>query len=401
MNTEKKRIYLDHAATTAVRPEVREVVSGILEREYGNPSSFYEEGHRAAHILENSRHALASAIGANDREITFTSCGSESDNWAIKGSAFALKQKGRHLITSKIEHHAVLHSMQWLERQGYEVTYLDVDEYGRVLPETLEAAIRPDTILISIMMANNEVGTIQDIARLGEIARQHKILFHSDAVQAFGAIPIDVRELPVDMLSFSGHKLYAPKGVGAFYMRSGIRIDNFLHGGAQEKGKRAGTENLALIAGFAKAAELAVQEMPENTRHLLEMRDYLMKAISERIPHAKLNGHPEQRLPNNLNFSFEFIEGESILLLLDALGYACSSGSACTSASLDPSHVLLAMGMPAEIAHGSLRITMGRENSLEDVKAFASDLPAVIQRLREMSPLWEDYQKGRIRCLIP
>lgn len=401
MQKSEKRVYLDHAATTAVRPEVIDTVTDVLKNYYGNPSSFYLEGHEAAHILERSRETLAKALNAKAREIYFTSCGTEADNWAIKGAAFAQKEKGRHIISSKIEHHAILHSLDWLAKQGFEIQLLDVDEYGRVHPEDLRAAIRPDTILVTIMMANNEVGTIQPIAELAKICRERKVLFHTDAVQTFGAIPVDVEALNVDLLSLSGHKLYAPKGIGALYIRQGVRIDSLIHGGAQEMRKRGGTENLPYIAGLAKAVEIAMEEMDENKRKLIEMREYLKKEILANIPHSKLNGHPEERLPNNLNFSFEFIEGESILLMLDALGYDCSSGSACTSASLDPSHVLLAMGMPHEIAHGSLRITFGIENTMEDIEKFARELPPVIERLRGMSPLWEDFRRGKIQALIP
>lgn len=395
------RVYLDHAATTAVRPEVIDTVTDILKNHYGNPSSFYKEGHDSAHILEQSRETLARALNASPGEIFFTSCGTEADNWAIKGTAFARKDKGKHIISSKIEHHAVLHSLDWLAKQGFEIQLLDVDEYGRVNPEELRAAIRPDTILVTIMMANNEVGTIQPVAELGKICRERKVLFHTDAVQAFGAVPIDVAAMNIDLLSLSGHKLYAPKGVGALYIRKGIRIDSLIHGGAQEMKKRAGTENIPFIAGLAKAVELAMADMDSNRARLIEMREFLKKEILQNIPHSKLNGHPEERLPNNLNFSFEFIEGESILLMLDAMGYGCSSGSACTSASLDPSHVLLAMGLPHEIAHGSLRITFGKENTLADAEKFARELPPVIKRLREMSPLWEEFQHGKIEALIP
>lgn len=402
MSQEIKRVYFDHAATTAVRPEVRQTVSDVMEQFYGNASSFYQEGHDASHILENSRNTIAQCLSIKPEELYFTSCGSEADNWALKGTAFALKGKGRHIISTKIEHHAILHTLDWLKKEGFEITLLDVDPQGLVRPEELEKAIRPDTILVSIMTANNEVGTIEPISELGAICKKHHVLFHTDAVQALGAIPLNPTEMNVDMMSFSGHKLYAPKGIGAFYLRRGVRIDNLLHGGAQERKRRAGTENLPYIAGFAKAVELAVSEMPETTSRLLEMREFIHREILNRVPHSQLNGHPEKRLPNNLNFSFEFIEGESILILLDALGYCCSSGSACTSASLDPSHVLLAMGLPAEIAHGSLRITLGRENTMEECQRFVEEVPPVIERLRSMSPLWADFKAGRIKnCLIP
>lgn len=402
MNKSNHRVYLDHAATTAVRPEVADAIYEVFKNSYGNPSSFYQEGHEAYHLMEDARKTIAEALNALPEEIYFTSCGTESDNWAIKGTAFALQKKGRHMITSKIEHPAVLRSMEWLEKQGFEVTYLDVDSLGRIDPEDVRKALRDDTILVSIMTANNEIGTIQPIAEIGQICREKKIYFHSDGVQALGAIPIDVKAMNVDMMSFSGHKLYAPKGIGMLYMRKGVRIENLMHGGGQEKRKRPGTENVPYIVGLAKALELAVKEMPETNAKLLEMRDYLMREIPKRIPHTKLNGDPVHRLPNNVNFSFEFIEGESILLLLDSEGYNGSSGSACASASLDPSHVLLAIGLPHEIAHGSLRISLGRENTMDEVKVFADELPVIIERLREMSPLWEDFKAGRIvKPLIP
>ncbi len=400
--SQQKRRYFDHAATTSVRPEVLEAIVDVYENHYGNPSSFYEEGHDAENLLLEARQRVAKNINAKPDEIFFTSCGTESDNWALKGTAFALQKKGKHIITSKIEHHAILHTAEWLEKQGFEVTYLDVDEYGMVRPEDVEAALRDDTILVSIMMANNEVGTLQPIKEIGAICKAHKVRFHSDAVQALGAIPIDVEDLGVDMLSFSAHKLYGPKGVGVLYLRRGNRLDNLLHGGAQEKGKRGGTENVALIQGFAKALDLAVADLDQEAKRQIDLRDRLIKAIGTSIPFAKLNGHPSKRLPNNINFSFEFIEGESMLILLDYQGFACSSGSACTSASLDPSHVLLAMGLPHEIAHGSLRMTIGRETSLEDIDALAEALPPIIQRLRDMSPLWEDWENGKIKnSLIP
>lgn len=393
----KKRIYLDHAATTDVRPEVLNAITDIYKNHFGNPSGFYEEGQEAAKILTEARATVAKAINAKPEEIYFTSCGSESDNWALKGTAYRLKNKGKHIITTKIEHHAVLHTCQYLEDQGFELTYLDVDEYGIVQPESLKAALREDTILVSIMMANNEIGSLQPIKELAAICKEKNIRFHSDAVQALGAIPIDVEDLEVDMLSFSAHKLYGPKGIGALYLKKGTRLDSLIHGGGQEMRQRAGTENLALIAGFAKACELAVAEMPEESKRQIELRDYLIKEIKARIPHAKLNGHPEKRLPNNANYSFEFIEGESMLLMLDAKGYACSTGSACASSSLNPSHVLLSIGLPHEIAHGSLRMTIGKDTSKEDLDRFLEDLPQVITTLRNMSPLWGDYQNGRIK----
>lgn len=392
-----KRIYLDHAATTAVDPQVLQAIDDVYLNHFGNPSSFYKEGYEAENLLNMARVEVAKAINADPDEIFFTSCGTEADNWALKGTAYAQKSRGKHIITSKIEHHAVLHTAEWLEKQGFEISYLEVDEYGLVHPAVLEKALRDDTILVSIMLANNEVGTIQPIKELATLCKERQILFHSDAVQALGAIPIDVKDLSVDMLSFSAHKLYGPKGIGALYIRRGVKLDNFMHGGAQEKGRRAGTENIPLIAGFAAAVKLARENMAKESARQSVLRDKIIGEILETIPHAKLNGHPKKRLPNNINFSFEFIEGESMLLLLDAAGYACSSGSACTSASLDPSHVLLAMGLPHEIAHGSLRITLGRENTEDELQNFVPTLSGIVARLREMSPLWADYQEGRIK----
>ena len=387
------RIYLDHAATTPVRPEVLETMLPMLGQTFGNPSSFYKTGRDARHVLENARTILAGCIHADPSEIYFTSCGTESDNWAIKGTALALQKKGRHIITSRIEHHAVLHSCESLARQGYDITWLDVDAGGLVDPEVVRAAIRPDTVLVTIMMANNEIGTVQPISEIAAICHENKVLFHSDAVQAAGALPIDVRSLGADMLSFSGHKLYAPKGVGALYLRRGVRIANFMDGGAQERNRRAGTENVASIAGFARAYELAVAELPENAVRLTAMRDDFIDKVLTRIPNTRLNGHPSKRLPNNINLSFEFIEGESILLMLDHYGYECSSGSACTSGSLDPSHVLLAIGLPHEIAHGSLRVTLGHSNTSGQLDAMVDALEGIVQRLRDMSPLYEAYLK--------
>lgn len=390
----ERRIYLDHAATTPVRAEVLSAMLPVFSNVFGNPSSFYKDGRDAFHALEEARATIARCINADPGEIFFTSCGTESDNWAIKGIAEAHQAKGRHIITSAIEHHAVLHTCDALEKHGYEITRLPVDPDGLVDPEAVRAAIRPDTILVTIMMANNEIGVIEPIAEIAAICREKKIIFHSDAVQAAGAIPIDVRQLGADLLSFSGHKLYAPKGVGLLFIRKGIRIANFFDGGAQERRRRGGTENVPSIVGMAKAFELAVAEMPENSARLAGLRDALIAGIIEKIPHARLNGHPTRRLPNNANFSFQFIEGESILLMLDHYGYECSSGSACTSGSLDPSHVLLAIGLPHEIAHGSLRVTFGHSNTMEDVNALIEDLIYIVQRLRDMSPLYEDYLKS-------
>ena len=385
-----KRVYLDHAATTPVRPEVLDAMLPVFGRQYGNPSSFYKAGQEARHLVDQARQTVASCLHADPREIFFTSGGTESDNWAIKGAAQALSGKGRHIITSRIEHHAVLHSCDALARQGYEITTVAVDGDGLVSPEAVRAALRPDTILVSIMMANNEIGTIQPIREIGAICREHKVLFHTDAVQAAGALPIDVAALNVDLLSISGHKFYAPKGVGALYVRRGVRLANLLDGGAQESNRRAGTENVPGIVGLARGLELAVAEMPAMDRQLTGLRDQLIQDVLARIPHTRLNGHPTQRLPNNVNFSFEFIEGESILLMLDHFGYACSSGSACTSGSLDPSHVLLAIGLPHEIAHGSLRVTLGHSTQAEDLRRLAADLEKIVARLRAMSPLYEE-----------
>lgn len=388
-----KRVYLDHAATTPVRPEVIDVMLPIFQEHFGNPSSFYGRGQEAKRLLEDARQRVATCLNAQPHEIYFTSCGTESDNWAIKGVAKAQLAKGKHIITSKIEHHAVLHACEALEHQGYEVTYLDVDADGLIDPEAVRAAIRPDTILVSIMMANNEIGTIQPIAEIGAICREHKITFHSDAVQAAGAVPIDVTQLPVDLLAISGHKLYAPKGVGVLYIRKGTRIATFMDGGAQERNRRAGTENVPYIVGFAKAFELAMAEMTDNATRLSALRDDLIGKVLKAVPYSRLNGHPTKRLPNNANFSFEFIEGESILIMLDYNGFECSSGSACTSGSLDPSHVLLAIGLPHEKAHGSLRVTFGHSSEAEDNDRLVGALVKIVARLREISPLWETFVK--------
>lgn len=395
------RVYFDHAATTAPRPEVVDTVLSVLKDNYGNPSSFYREGHRAARILEESRVTMALGLDVLPEEVFFTSCGTESDNWAIKGVAQAREGRGRHLITSAIEHHAVLHTMEALEKEGFEVTYLPVDDQGLVEPDDVRAAIRPDTILVSLMMANNEIGTMEPVGEVGALCKKAGVIFHSDAVQALGAVPVRPHDLNVDLMSFSGHKLYAPKGIGLLYKRKGLRIGRLLDGGAQERRQRGGTENVAYAAAFAKAFELASGGMEAEAARQTRLRDRLIQGVIERVPHTKLNGHATQRLPNNANFSFEFIEGESILLLLDSLGYACSSGSACTSASLDPSHVLLAIGLPAEIAHGSLRVTLGIGTTEEEIDRFLIDIPLVIERLRDMSPLYTDYLKGKLEALIP
>lgn len=399
MNTE--RIYFDHAATTAIRPEVLSVMLPILENIYGNPSSFYDEGAEAHQHIQAAREQIAELLGVSPDEIFFTSGGTESNNWAIKGTVIAKRKQGKHLITTKIEHHAVLHSMQALEKIGYEVSYLDVDGYGLVDPKEIEAAIRPDTILVSVMMANNEIGTIEPIEDIAAICKEKRVLFHSDGVQALGAIPVKPHELDVDLMSFSGHKFYAPKGIGIMYIRKGARIANLIDGGAQEKRLRAGTENTAFAVAIAKALELALMDLPEEAQRQTALRDRLIGELMAKIPYIKLNGHYEKRLPNNINLSFEFIEGESILLLLNQLGYMCSSGSACTSGSLDPSHVLMAIGLPHEIAHGSLRITLGRENTAADIDRMIADLPGVIEKLRLISPLYADFKHGKIKNIIP
>ena len=387
-----RTIYLDHAATTPVKKEVLEAMLPWFTENYGNPSTVYSAGRTSKKAIEEARETVARIIGAEPREIFFTGSGTEADNWAIKGAAYANMKKGKHIITTSIEHHAVLHTCQYLESEGFEVTYLPVDEYGLVTPEQVEAAIRPDTILISIMFANNEIGTIQPIAEIGKIARAKGICFHTDAVQAMGNIRINVSDLNVDMLSMSAHKFYGPKGVGALYIRKGVKLTSFMHGGAQERGRRASTENVPGIVGLAKALELADKNMDEYNRKLIALRDRTIEEIEKKIPFARLNGHREKRLPGNVNFSFEFIEGESLLLMLDLKGIAASSGSACTSGSLDPSHVLLAIGLPHEKAHGSLRLTFGEENTDEDVDYLMEVLPGIVQRLREMSPLYEEIR---------
>ena len=389
-----ERIYMDNAATTRVKPEVLEAMLPYYGEVFGNPSTIYYYGREAHKALDHARQQVAAAIGADKDEIYFTSCGTESDNWAIKGAAFAHQKKGNHIITSVIEHHAVLHTCGWLEKHGFEVTYLPVDEYGRVNPADVEKAITDQTILISIMFANNEIGTIQPIAEIAKIARAHNILFHTDAVQAVGAVPINVHELGVDMLSLSGHKFYAPKGVGALYVRRGVRIDTHQHGGAQERGKRGGTENMAQIVGLGKAIELATADVEGHAKKLAHMRDRLIDGILAEIPEVRLNGHRTERLPNNVNVSIRYIEGEALLLRLDLAGIAASSGSACTSGSLDPSHVLLAIGLPHEIAHGSLRLSLGDFNTEHDVDVVLEKLPQIVSTLREMSPLFNQEEGG-------
>jgi len=389
----ERRVYLDNAATTMVRPEVVETMNQYYTDLYGNPSSIYDFGQKAKKSLQAARETVADLINANTDEIYFTGCGSESDNWAIKGVADRYKSKGNHIITSNIEHHAILHTCEYLEKNGFEVTYLDVDKYGMVSIDDLKAAIKDETILITIMFANNEIGTIQPIKEIGAIARENKIFFHTDAVQAFGHVPIDVEEMNIDMLSASAHKIHGPKGVGMLYIKKGIRLENLIHGGAQERKMRAGTENVAGICGFAKAVQIAQETMDESVEKTRELRDRFMKLIPENIENCKLNGHPEKRLPGNVNFSFEFIEGESLLLYLDMDGIAASSGSACTSGALDPSHVLMAIGLPHEIAHGSLRLSLSDFNTEEEVDYTVEKLASVVERLRQMSPLYTGRRK--------
>ena len=391
--TAEKNVYMDHSATTATDQEVIDAMVPWLRKGYGNPSSLYTIARESKKVVEEARAKVASALGAHPDEIYFTSGGTESDNWAIKGVAYANRKKGNHIITSAIEHHAVLHTVEYLEKQGFEITYLPVDETGQIRIDDLKAAITEKTIIVSIMFANNEIGTIEPVAEIGKVCRERGIYFHTDAVQAIGNVPIDVQALQVDLLSLSAHKFYGPKGIGALYIRKGVRIDNFLHGGGQERRKRAGTENVAGIVGLGCAIEMAVSGMDERNRRVQALRDRILAGILEKIPYVRLNGHPEKRLPGNLNVSFDFIEGESILLLLDHFGICASTGSACTSGTLEPSHVLLAIGLPAETAHGSLRLTLGAENTDEDVDYVLEHLQTVVQRLREMSPLYADHLK--------
>ncbi len=388
-----KFVYADHAATTRVAPEVLEEMLPYLSSEYGNPSSLYSIGRASSLAIAAAREKIASLIGAKPNEIYFTSCGSESDNWAIKGAARANAAKGRHIITTVYEHHAVLHAMDSLKKEGFEITYLKVDADGQIAPEALEAAIRPDTVLIAMMYANNEIGSVLPIREMAAIAKAHKITFFTDAVQAIGNLPVNVAELGVDMLALSGHKIHAPKGIGVLYVRTGVRIANLIDGGGQERGKRGGTENVAYIVGLAKALELAVEGLPDMER-IAAMRDRLAREIVSRIPYSRINGGMEHRLPGNLNVAFEFIEGESLILLLDMAGICASTGSACSTASLEPSHVLLSIGLPPEKAHGSLRLTLSHENTEEDVDYILEKLPPIVQRLRDMSPLYEQVGKN-------
>ena len=387
-------IYLDHAATTATRPEVVEAMLPYFTESFGNPSSVYKFSNASKDAIVNARETIAKSLNADSKDIYFTAGGSESDNWALKETARVYKTKGKHIITSTIEHHAILHTCEFLEKEGFEVTYVGVDENGIVKMDELKAAIRPDTILISVMFANNEIGTIQPIKEIGAIAREKGILFHTDAVQAYGQLPIDVDEYNIDMLSASGHKLNGPKGIGFLYIRKGIKIRNLIHGGGQERARRAGTENVPGIVGLGKAVEVAFDTMADRTDHETKLRDYLIDRVLAEIPYTRLNGDRYKRLPNNANFSFQFIEGESLLIMLDMAGICGSSGSACTSGSLDPSHVLLGIGLPHEIAHGSLRLTLGDENTKEEIDYVIDKLKEIVQKLRDMSPLYEDFVKS-------
>lgn len=386
-------IYLDNAATTRVKEEVLEVMMPYFGDRFYNPSSVYSPSREVSSDIDKARSLIASSIGAQSSEIYFTSGGSEADNWAIKGIAMAKRDKGKHIITSKIEHHAVLETCKQLESLGFDITYLDVDSEGLINIDELESAIRPDTILVSIMMANNEIGVIEPVEKIGEICKSHGVLFHTDAVQAYGNLNIDVNLMNIDLLSTSAHKLHGPKGIGFLYVRRGIMISPLLSGGNQERGKRAGTTNSAFIVGFAKAVELKLKDMEENNKYVKELRDYLVKRVMAEIPYTRINGSMEHRLPGNINFSFRFIEGEGMILKLDMAGICASSGSACTSGSLDPSHVLLAIGLPHEIAHGSLRISINEENTMDEMKKTVDELVKIISELRSMSPLYEDFVK--------
>ena len=386
-----KRIYMDNGATTRVTEPVFEAMKPYFCEIWGNPSSAHQFGYVSRHAIDAAREQVARAINADAGEIYFTGCGTESDNWAVRGAAYQNIKKGKHIITTTIEHHAILHTCQQLEKEGFEVTYLPVDEYGFVTPEQLDAAIRPDTTLVSIMTANNEIGTIEPIAELAAVCKKHGVLFHTDAVQAIGSVKIDVKAMGIDMLSMSGHKFHAPKGIGVLYIRKGVRLQRFMNGGAQEKTQRAGTENLASIVGIGKAIEIATADIDGHNAQLSAIRDHMIDRIMKEIPYTKLNGHPTQRLPGNVNVCFRFIEGESLLMLLDSNGIAASSGSACTSGSLDPSHVLLAIGLPHEIAHGSLRLSLCEENTMEEADYVVDKLVQIVARLRSMSPLYDDF----------
>lgn len=392
----KKMIYLDNAATTKTSPEVVEAMLPYFSEVYGNPSSIYELASSAKNAVDGARGEIAGVLNCEPENIYFTAGGTEADNWALKAAFEAYGTKGNHIITTKIEHHAILHTCEYLEKRGARITYLDVDENGLVDIKELEAAITEDTILISIMFANNEIGTIQPVAQIGQIAREHGILFHTDAVQAFGQVPIDVKAMNIDMLSSSAHKIKGPKGIGFLYIRKGVKIRSFIHGGAQERKRRAGTENVPGIVGYGRAARLAADTMEERRRKETQMRDYLIHRILKEVPYTRLNGHPEKRLPNNVNISFRFVEGESLLIMLDMEGICASSGSACTSGSLDPSHVLLAIGLPHEIAHGSLRLTLSDETTKEELDFVIEQIKKIVERLRSMSPLYEDFIKRQV-----
>ena len=389
----KQIIYLDNAATTKTRPEVVDAMLPYFTEFYGNPSSVYDFSAEPKKAIAHARETIAGALGAKPNEIYFTNGGTESDNWALIATAEAYQNKGNHIITTKIEHHAILHTCEYLENRGFSVTYLDVDEYGVVKLDELKKAIRPETILISVMFANNEIGTVQPIKEIGEIANKNGILFHTDAVQAFGHVPINVDECHIDMLSSSAHKLNGPRGVGFLYIRTGVKTKAFIHGGAQERKRRGGTENTPGIVGFGKAVEIAMATMKERTQQEKTLRDHLIERVMKEVPFVRLNGHPSKRLSNNANFAFQFIEGESLLIMLDMDGICGSSGSACTSGSLDPSHVLLAIGLPHEIAHGSLRLTLSEENTKEEMDYVVGQIKEIVAYLRSMSPLYEDYMK--------
>ncbi len=388
-------IYLDNAATTKTAPEVVDAMLPYFSEYYGNASTIYSLGAESKKAMDHARQTIADSLGAKPEEIYFTAGGSESDNWALKATAEAYASKGKHIITTKIEHHAILHTCEYLEKRGFEITYLNVDRDGLISLDELKAAIRPDTILISVMFANNEIGTIEPIAEIGEIAKEHGVLFHTDAVQAYAQVPIHVDEMHIDMLSASGHKLNGPKGIGFLYIRKGVKIRSFVHGGAQERSRRAGTENIPGIVGLGAAVERAMRIMDSKTRKEIELRDYLIGRLENEIPHCWLNGHRTKRLPNNINFSFLFIEGESMLIMLDMKGICASSGSACTSGSLDPSHVLLAIGLKHEEAHGSLRLTLSEDSTKEEMDIVAEEVKKIVQRLRNMSPLYEDFLKSQ------
>lgn len=387
----KRLIYMDNAATTKVKKEVVDAMMPYFTEQFGNPSSVYSFATEGKKAVDDARDIIANSLNTNAKDIYFTAGGTESDNWALKATAQAYQSKGKHIITTKIEHHAILHTCESLEKEGYEVTYLDVDEQGIVKLDQLEKAIREDTILITVMFANNEIGTIQPIKEIGDIARKHNVLFHTDAVQAYGHIDIDVEEMNIDMLSASGHKLNGPKGIGFLYIRKGLKLRSFIHGGAQERRRRAGTENVTGIVGFAKAVQIAMDNMKNRTKKEQELRDKLITEIMKKVPYTRLNGDRNKRLANNVNLSFQFIEGESLLIMLDMKGICASSGSACTSGSLDPSHVLLAIGLPHEIAHGSLRLTVSEDNTEEEVEYVVNAVAEIVEKLRNMSPLYEDF----------